>query len=335
MLCFSRYNDLWTNPAPNGFNQRIAPPCYHEYVQREIYKQDYLDLFKGKLTYERIKIFTPSGIRFGILITGNPLLMNLGIPHHELYILHNEEKKYLLVDYDYPWTKEELDTKRCIKYIMIGEAAPTYNPVIVAYGENDGENTYFYNHLHSGNTRWLTAPVGAFEVVAKKKDKRAQLIGLANIGYILFDLFPFAVNYSKVLRELLNENETSNHFYKELVSQLNALIQQYLCHSAIMAFSGPPTIHHYLAHQIATGSLGIPAGVVCHSYPNSFAAVPPIPIAPIALPAILIPWPVAGSLNGNYLNLTYLKKVPYFRCCCYDGAIVGGPNQLFIRNAFA
>lgn len=39
----------WTAPAPVGFGQIGCPPCYHEYLQREVYKQDYLDLFINNL----------------------------------------------------------------------------------------------------------------------------------------------------------------------------------------------------------------------------------------------------------------------------------------------
>lgn len=88
ILSHADYLHLWTEQAPNRFGQIIDPPCYHEYLQREVYKQDYLDLFFGKKTFERNEINKKYYVK----------IPNLEIPEHDIYTINIDGILYLLVE---------------------------------------------------------------------------------------------------------------------------------------------------------------------------------------------------------------------------------------------
>jgi hypothetical protein len=199
ILSHADYLYRWTAPAPVGFGQTICPPCYHEYLQREIYFNDYLDLFRNLRTF--VRRFHDG--RFYVAITGCPILGILGIPKHDIYTINIDGVVYLLVDYDYPWTTTELKKKRCIKYLMIGECAAPLKPVIpvnrkCTIPNGDINNTFFYNILHLKSTPYLNAPRLAFGCPDYRpcpENKVETLLCLANKGVLLIDIFPYAINY--------------------------------------------------------------------------------------------------------------------------------------------
>jgi len=231
ILSHAEYLNHWTAPAPNGFGQTICPPCYHEYLQREIYFNDYLDLFRNEKTFER-EDFEGYEDKFYVKITNCPILGVLDIPKHELYTINIDGIEYLLVDYDYPWTDEELDEKRYIKYILIGEAAPQQNVISINECGGDNNNTYFYNITHVGTivmkngreyrnpTPWLNAPRLNWNCPPFQNcpnDKAKTLLCLATKGVLLIDLFPFAISYTK-LRGVLNINGVTNFYWYEPIN---------------------------------------------------------------------------------------------------------------------
>lgn len=325
MLTHIDYQNKWSNPAPAGFGRMLRDmPSYHEYLIREIYQQDYLDLYLGAITFNR----TPIGGIFYVQITGNPILGVLGIPLAPLYTISSGGNDYIMVDYDYPWTMAQINQKRCIKYIMIGEAAHPIN------------DSYFYKHTSTVSSPWLSAPISAFTPspngsVLTGPTKLHQLLYLADNGYILIDLFPFATNYT-ALRPILNMTGVSTfHFNNEVIFRINNFIANGLtCQNSneqnsdgpIIAFSGPPTIHHYLANEISLGTILLPPTINCRCYMNDSvpATIPPPPLYWNR------PWAPMTVLHG--IVIPYLKT-PYYRCCTCQNAIAG-PNNLFIRIAF-
>jgi hypothetical protein len=336
ILSYEEYMNYWTDPAPHGFGQIIAPPCYHEYVQREIYFQDYLDLYTGILTFER----TPSpvgGVEFYVQITGNPILVALGIPPHPTLILAHGGNEYLLVDYDYPWIAELANANnRCIKYLMIAEAAPIQNPRIVAYGVNDNMNSYFYNYRHTKSTQYFSAPCAAFHIPAGPKINR--LIQLANNGVLLLDLFPFAINYNG-FREYLNNSKISNNFfnglhpYSILNRMANMVADERLIENGLEAnlnavFIAPPGVSHYLGGLINNGLI-IP-NLSFRLELNTF-----LPPHTIRTPLFYDEIPVNTSLIGGAAvsySMTGLTKSPIYACCAYNGR-GDGAHATFIKNA--
>ena len=250
ILSHADYNFRWTSPAPVGFNQTICPPCYHEYIQREVYKQDYLDLFINIKTFERNLI----DARYYVKVTGCPILGVLGIPSHDLYTIMLDGALYLLLDYDYPWTgtwtDKESKKKLCIKYVMIGEASPQPTPKIVGYGVEDKNNSFYYNILHIKGTGYFAEPLKAFGIIRQIKNKvhkKAALIDLADKSNILLDIFPFAIDYEPI-RDYLNNTGVTEFYFKELMTVINLFKTKYKCKEDVKGvFVAPPTISHYLA----------------------------------------------------------------------------------------
>lgn len=326
MLTYSNYIELWTNANPFGFGQTtVAPPSYHEYVQREIYFKDYLDLFTNVATYKREEIDN----RFYVQITGNQSLEILDISFVEPYCLFYEGNNFILVDYDYPWTENDLNEERRIQYIMIGEAAPNRNLTLVGYGKEDNANTFLYNILHTGTTSWLNKPAEVFDAVYKGK-KRKKLLHLANSGYLNIDILPFSLNYSSNARESLLD-VAKNLFQSYTLHLIKEFNDNNYIHedNAQLAFSGPPTLHHYIADLIYKNSIILPNYINCRAELNNM-----IPGTLMSNGNFLIKWPENARLNGIFNNNGRLSDAPKLRCCCYYQQFQGGPHQLFIRNAF-
>jgi hypothetical protein len=303
MLTANQYQNLW-NIYFQGLPQVGQVPPYCEYLDRAHMYEDYVDIFRGVNT-RSIRPIQPCNGWY----------------------------------YDHPFFDQAGNPKVApspgIKYIMIGEAAPGVS------------KTYFYNINHLNHTAWLSAPVQAFNIPlatppAAPLAKERILIALAKEGYLLIDIFPFAISYSTEMREALNGNGASTFFFiNNVINSLNGLVGLYN-RNPIMAFSGPQTVHHFLVHNIDFNNLrnlvtpfGVPGQRMgIFDYPNSNGALPFPPLKPIGpLPSAMIG---AGNtqplLNGVY-PLNALALVPFYRCCCYDGSRIN-PNQLFIRNAF-
>jgi hypothetical protein len=189
MLNNRDYNNLWT--ATLGLPiQNI--PCYYQYLQREVYYQDYLDLFccpkNGHPTYERISVNGHHTV----------LIPNLQLnPNGAYTVIDSTGQVRLIVDYDFPYYGE-LCKNRDIKYILIGEAPPATG----SYIYKDAKGSY------------ITAPLSAFNINTKKLSRLNRLIDFAKNGYLLLDLFPFAIDFESTLgihiRNILLNNNTNN-----------------------------------------------------------------------------------------------------------------------------
>ncbi len=334
ILSHAEYLNLWTAQAQHGFGQIVPSPCYHEYLQREIYFQDYLDLYIGVATFTRINI----GAFFYVQITGNPILGDVGIPPHPDLVLVNGGNEYLMVDYDYPWMAELANANnRCINYIIIAEAAPPQNQRIAAYRLNDNVNSYFYNYQHTLHTQYFTAPCSAFDIL--DGNKIHKLIELANNGVLLLDLFPFAINYNDI-REFLNDSGITSNFFSgahtySITNRVDALINNHLiCEDFELninaVFIAPPRISYYLGNLINDG-LVIP-NLNFRMGHNTFHLMDPhITIAGFIYqgfpPGTFL---VTEPGIPNY-PITVLR-VPILACTAYSGAYTV-PSALFIKNA--
>ena len=314
MLTREEYEDLWNShftsvgirkTSKEDDNPNTCPTDYCNYLIREHMFEDYLDIFRGRDTR--------------------------AIRHIQLC-----EEWY----YPHPYFENNvclIDTP-ALKYIMIGEAAPSKS------------GTYFYDINQINKTAWLSAPLNAFynaklsEIsYAKPKtkdEKKKLLVELAKQGYLLIDLFPFAINYNNIREHLNQEFEgsisISETFYNNIKSYIDSILNELkvINTEITIAFSGPTKIHHFLAYKISLNPLLIPFGCRIFNYPNYFGTM--IPPSPIYLPLYWNDW-----INSNILNLRYhhvgINRVPFYRCCSYDPRIGGAlhpPHELFIRNAF-
>ncbi len=199
MLDQTQYNNLWTNTFGLPIQQI---PCYYQYLQREVYFQDYLDLFSCPNSR------SPTFVR--VYINGYYTIdPGFDILHNPAYTVEQDKKVRLIVDYDFPYAGQ-LCKNREIKYILIGEAAPAPSIPLLNNNQEDISNTYFYNKTHVGSTNYFNAPLKAWGINKKTKENKDKskteiLVELADKGVLLIDLSPFAVNYNEQMREKISQ----------------------------------------------------------------------------------------------------------------------------------
>jgi hypothetical protein len=298
-----QYNNLWTATLGTPI-QTI--PCYYQYLQREVYYQDYLDLFccppGGNETFQRVQINGHQTVD----------IPNLPPDSTGAYTVIDPAtgNVKLIVDYDFPY-KGELCKNRKIQYILIGEAAPSPAiPNVNATG-NDTSNSYFYNTKHIKSTSYFSAPVSAFGVLGNTKTDK--LVGLATNGVLLLDLFPFACNYDTSLRNRLNLLGVTQDFWDNpvnpysLFNRMGGLIG--CLHSCWdLSLMATPTISNYIVEPI-----------------NGFA--------PIAIPGNPGIHPVEFRTlrpNINRYRASYYRKVTNSN---NPGALYG-PTAKLIQDSF-
>jgi hypothetical protein len=202
MLTQVNYNNLWT--VNLGLPIQTIP-CYYQYLQREVYFQDYLDLFccpeNGEPTNERL------------VIQGHQTVSVQGLqadPSGEFTVIDSKGDVRLIVEYDFPFDEKKICKGREIKYILIGEAAHSISP------------TYFYNISHIQHTHYFSQPLRAFGQV--NGNKTIELLSLADAGILLIDLLPYNINYSQVipgnitLRRSLCDNGNIQTFWDNVLN---------------------------------------------------------------------------------------------------------------------
>jgi hypothetical protein len=300
MLNQQQYNQLWQQHfAP--LTNSLNPPNYNEYYISDRMFEDYLDIFRG------VNTRTPHD--------------NHIMPYGHPYFINNTPI---------------LPNAPCIKYVMIGEARPS-NP-----------GTYFYNINDIGQTAWLREPYKAFYtnsnwVHPKSPQLKVDvLLQLAKAGYILLDLFPYAIKYSTPQRQIINNNGVSSFFFNNSINGMLAYLVKYTNKInntlPIVAFSGPPKIHHFLAYSIGNLTLVLNPNFRTFAIPNFLNPNPMTGIPPIE-----IGWqPNNILLNGKYNNYPNLyngigiplNRAPFYRCCTYRRKALYEPEALFIANAF-
>ena len=365
MLSQPDYQNLWTGAlAQPLFNL----PCYYQYLQREVYFQDYLDLFGTVAgpTFPRFALAGPAvGQDAPLLPIGQdaPLLpihpneYFVALPGHigpppdpaGIFTVTVAGIVYLKVEYNFPFYGF-LNQGRTIQRVLIGEAAPAPNaPIFNAHGQHMN-NTYVYNILHIGRTRYLSAPLAAFGIRGiRRANKVDKLVALAGHGFILPDLLPFAVNYTNEVRE----NLMYNPFWTLLCDKICGFSAAGKLHTDVpdgvnFGFAGPPTRQHSIVVDLAAGVIALP---VCPNHPIPFAANlhwnELFDGAGVAIPHYhvghyIINWhglvDPAYHVNGNAAwviapNAHNQINLPIYACECWDAAFTG-PNSKFIRVAF-
>ena len=333
ILSHTEYNNHWEK----DFGQNGFLPSYHEYLQREIYKQDYLDLFIINVkTFDRTLIDD----KYYVKITGCPILGGLGIPNNGIYTILHGIDLFILVDYHYPWTIAELEKERCIKYVMIGEAAPSDMAYFFYYIlELQNEKTLNKNEkdkIVKDYKGYVTAPYIAFfggEVEScNDKGKKQILLDFADKGVILLDIFPFAFTYdSKIRYSLNNKGKTINYFKKLIKENFNGK------KDVKGVFIAPPIISHFLAIEVNNG-LKTPISFrkeINTFNPPHITTTSNDTLKDFFFHKIPCSTKVIGKkedLPQNTKNPLITIQVPKFICCGYSGAMTV-PHPLFITNA--
>lgn len=297
MLTNDEYNNLWNyNPTGAGSFRSITglihPPNYQEYVIRENMFEDFLDIFRGKNTRNK-RLCTSEILNY-------------------LHPFFNDAGTIIL-------------EKPSIKYVLIGEAAPKKK-------EDNNELelikqlTYIYNIEISGGGQYITSILNAF----KQKDPEKtvdRLIEIAKQEVILFDIFPFALNYTPKIRETLNKSGLTEYFYnscleriKKIIGSINKQTESKPMSTYTSAFVSPPIICNYLADK-----------VISQEYENLNFDTKKNELGGMSTKIENGTIKVSILLNNKY-DVGGQKQIPYYKCCCYSGAKTV-PHATFIKNA--
>lgn len=220
-------------------------PNFGEFNIRERMIEDYIDIFRGYNSREgNVEMPYPHPFFDS---NGNPLLTN----------------------------------KTCIKYILIGEAPPIFNPPVFNECGGDIANTYFYNVTHVGTTPWLNAPRlnwGCPPYQPCPANKIQTLLCLASKGVLLLDLFPYALSYTSAIRNSLNTTGATRSFWDDPTNPYNLqdriqAIQHLLCNDWDLSLVAPCIISGYIINPANAFPpiAAIPAGI----HPAQFRTLMP------------------------------------------------------------
>jgi len=322
MLTNFEYNYLWQKHfaaiVKPAINQNGCPADYCNYLNREHMFQDYLDIFRGFNSRGNtgIRPFLPCN--------------NCWYYEHPFFDVNNLPL---------------LKNKPSIKYLLLGEAAPTVKVASkhssnCLIGHADSNNAYFYNILHTKHTGYYSAPLAAFNIGAAldcPENKLAGLLKLAEAGVVLIDLFPFSINYNDI-RAVLNDTGITINYWMgstnpaTVINKLKYIstLKNNSTAAISIALIAPPKISHYIADKLQSSKLTLPAGYTIRSIKNYFT---PVSNMITNSKKYFINWGNNSLLlNGIFANDTSMNLCPIYRCCGYSGSGTV-PHELFIRNA--
>jgi len=205
MLTELEYKTLWMKEFAE-LKTGMKMPSYCEYLQREVYFQDYLDIFLGKNieTFERKKVNGKYTVSIPNLSEDNT--------KQQLTVTTDTGEIRLIVHNDYPY-RALFEKNLKIRYVLIGEAAP------------DG-GKYIYKDAKGA---YMTAPLRSFGLNPNNmKQANKRLIAFAEKEFLHLDLFPFAFDFNQYgwLRENLSGNEKLiAKFMEEIEGKVRTLIE--------------------------------------------------------------------------------------------------------------
>ena len=222
MLKENEYKKQWESIGNSV--SKIYIPSYYKYLQREVYFQDYLDLFIGNKTetFSRMKIDGKETV----IIPG--LKQDLSVDR--LTRVDSNGVVRLVVDHDFPY-RNLLGTKRMVKYLLIGEAAPASGKYIY----KDASSAYMTAPLLAKGIdpdRMVTSKhLKEWEIAGLNKDHekaKLRLVKFALNGFLHLDLFPFAFDfneYGKLRKELSKDKKLIAVFMIYLEKQVKSFMR--------------------------------------------------------------------------------------------------------------
>lgn len=224
-----------------------------------------------------------------------------------------------------------------ITYLLIGEAAPAES------------STFFYNLDHKDQTNWLGAPLEAFgcggSYPTNRNEKIEALFALAMKGFLLLDLYPFALAYSKKSAgKTLRSYIPYIPFWDHLVDRINdPSVQKLVQPECLLAFSGPASTHHQIAVQLhkqvlrgAPHLISLPYKCTLTWGLNMLTDAHGAPVPPTRVQTFLLNWriPVQGFNLDGRLSITTNFYAPKYKCETWDASYVNGPTTNFVKVAF-
>ena len=293
----AQYGLLWgLFPSISGMP---GMPPYADYLSRENFLEDYLDIFRGRDTRA-----------------------TRGLPGPHPFYAQLRDPEFV---------------KPKIAYILIGEAA------------HSSSATFFYNPNHNNPTNWLGAPLEAFgcggSYPTNRNEKIEALFALAMKGFLLLDLYPFALAYSKkIAGKTLRSYIPYIPFWDHLMDRINdPSFQKLVQPECLLAFSGPAGTHHQIAEQLhkqvlhgAPHLISLPHQCTLTWGLNMLTDAHGAPVPPTRVQTFLLNWriPVQGFNLDGRLSFTTNYYTPKYKCETWDGSYVNGPTTNFVKVAF-
>ena len=271
MLTKRQYIELWLKDFRSiGIKYTDS---YSDYLDRECYFQDYLDLFRGVNTRFPNTVYTRI----------------FDCPNSHTYLKdptdeHNNNPAKCLLNILRDDIKDNINNKSelgkslqkdgfpKIKYVLIAEAPAKQVKKIADLKKKDQAkiggkrypniinfNTYFYDPNQLKPTHYFSAPYKALVNKTSNHtsdiEKKIELIEYAIEGALLLDLFPFAIKYDSNLRNNIVsgeihfnfwENRANSYSIKNRTDNLSSILSDEL----IGCFIGPPAIFVDLSSRL-------------------------------------------------------------------------------------
>ena len=258
MMSEREYENLWEGIY--RLNKQIKMPPYYQYLQREVYFQDYLDLYHKNgikaISYPRKKI----GQDYTVAIP------NLKPDKNGEFTITDQDtgNLRLKVGHDYPFSNEDFTKVTTIKYILIGEAAPGGG----RYVYKDASGAYVKAPLTAIGVNvdsLASIPSSKNDRVKRTESKKLSTVRLAEFarnGFILLDLLPFALDfneYSNLRDGIIKSDNGLVKFYIERLEELISKLQK-KSHNWDFCFVGPETISMAAIKLIEEEKGGLLAG---------------------------------------------------------------------------
>lgn len=219
MLTKKEYQDYW-NSFILPIDKKVQMPSYYQYLQREIYFQDYLDLF---IKTSRTEITFSRKIIDGVLTVKLPISIEVD----EIFTKSDENGDVrLVVEHDFRFSESAFNNQSELRCVLIGEAAPSTGKYIY----KDASGSY------------ITAPLRAKGHNANSMKAVKRLEKLAESGFILLDLFPFSFDFNrfdKLRKNLVSNMTLMNKAINDLELKINNLTN--LVKDWKYCFVGPET----------------------------------------------------------------------------------------------
>jgi hypothetical protein len=258
MMSEREYENLWEGIY--RLNKQMKMPPYYQYLQREVYFHDYLDLYRKNgikaISYPRKRI----GQDYTVAIP------NLKPDKNGEFTItdHDTGNVRLKVGHDYPFSNQDFTKVTTIKYILIGEAPPAGGNYIY----KDASNSYITAPLTAigVDVDKLAPKSKSIDLEGKLKEQReksaVRLAEFARNGFILLDLLPFALDfnkYSKLRDGIILSDNVLIKFYIERLEDLICKLQK-KSHNWDFCFVGPETISMAAIKLIEEEKGGLLAG---------------------------------------------------------------------------
>jgi hypothetical protein len=278
---------------------------YSRYVKREVLLQDYLDLFKGSITYRRVSSNYDDKVE---------------------YFAFEEEGKMNYCHVGQHAYENHIGKKRKIKHVFISGFDSLLSQLLSVDLNFENNADYF--------TELLSA------LYISNKTPVETMVSLADKGVLpAFDLFPFEPSWDhKIednLRLLVSKIEflwQANNNPISITNRIQELISNGLmAENVTIGFLAGVYYSEFISHKLNIGALKCPGVGIC-AIKADYNEFLPKSERPRKTDDGYMIWYPDEILNGKYHNPTLFSlKIPRLRSICYG--YNKRPDEILIRNS--